>query len=234
MAVEWLGTAVAGMVGVAGITFTWLTGKQARDHAERLGERTFEQQRQLAQDARTQERIGDAYLRLLVMVEQTGAWAQVVKPIMDTLPPQPVPELPDIADQIEVEAAVNAYASAEVRDSVHAWRDVVMNMVTKVRLVDFEREAIERDEHRQVDFGSPHRELTDLRPKEAQMRARLVDRVAAELGHRSTRTRFEGNSVEAASDDVSVKRRPDVAPANQVGTEGKGHDRGTTVEENEQ
>jgi hypothetical protein len=36
MAWDWLSPAVSGLVGVAGLYFGWLSGKQSRDHAERL------------------------------------------------------------------------------------------------------------------------------------------------------------------------------------------------------
>ncbi|MGW1530971.1 hypothetical protein [Streptomyces aureus] len=36
MAWDWVGTAVAGLVGVAGTVFTWLAGAQGRRHAEHM------------------------------------------------------------------------------------------------------------------------------------------------------------------------------------------------------
>jgi hypothetical protein len=118
------------------------------------------------------------------MAEQIGAWAEAVKPFMDTIPPRPVPEFPAIGVLIEIEATVKAYASIGVRAAACAWRDVVGDMVAKVQLIDMESDALDRDERRHVDFGSPRQQLADLRPKEKQMRARLVDHIAAELGHR--------------------------------------------------
>lgn len=176
---------------MTGIAATYFTGKRGREHAERLASQAYEQQRILASDARIQERLGEAYLQLLVMVEQSGAWAQAVKPIVDTDPPRPVPPLPEIDTQIAVEAATNAFASAPVRKALRAWREVMTEILRQVQLIDLEKEARSRGEHRGVDFGSPYRGLTELRPKESEARERLSDHVADELGHRLLTTRSE-------------------------------------------
>jgi hypothetical protein len=45
------------------------------------------------------------------MVERIGQWAQMVKPMLETNPPQPVPPLPDLDEQAEAQALVNALGS---------------------------------------------------------------------------------------------------------------------------
>jgi hypothetical protein len=77
---EWIGTVA---LGLAGIGATLLAGKFERGHSQRM-----------ADEARQQERLADAYVRLLVLVERVGQWAQMVMPLMDTDPPQPVRPLP--------------------------------------------------------------------------------------------------------------------------------------------
>jgi hypothetical protein len=47
----------AAIVGVTGIIFTWLTGKQARDQAELTAEKRQEHERTLAREAQEQERL---------------------------------------------------------------------------------------------------------------------------------------------------------------------------------
>jgi hypothetical protein len=48
MSADWIGTVATAAVGTVGIAFTWLTGKQARDHADRR------EQRQAEENARAQ------------------------------------------------------------------------------------------------------------------------------------------------------------------------------------
>ncbi|WP_152547093.1 hypothetical protein [Amycolatopsis orientalis] len=185
MAHEWLGASIAGTVGLAGMFFTWLSSKQGRDHAERLAKDRFEHERKLAQEALEQERLGDAYVRLLVMVERCGAWAQSVKPMLDTDPPQPVPPLPEIDAQTEVEAIVSAFGSKEARDRLDSWRNVVKDIIAAVGLIDLERADALKGGSASVDFGQPYLKLRDLRPAERSAREELASQVARELGHRT-------------------------------------------------
>ena len=74
----------------------------------------------MAREARTQERLANAYVDLLDMAERTGQWAQSVRPMMDTIPPQPVPPLPELSEQARVEALVGAFGSNEVRRLMEA------------------------------------------------------------------------------------------------------------------
>jgi len=85
-----IGATAAVIVGVTGIVFTWLTGKQAREQAELVADKRLEHERTMAHEARRQERRGNAYVRLLTVVETTGQWAQMVKPMLDSDPPQEV------------------------------------------------------------------------------------------------------------------------------------------------
>jgi hypothetical protein len=202
---------------VIGVFFTWPTGTQGRDHAERLAKQTYEYQRQLAEDARTQERLGEAYLNLLEMVEQVGAWAQAVRPVVDTDPPRPVPDLPDVREQIRVEAASNAFASAAVREALGAWRRVVRDVEHAVLLIDLERDAGVRGERLHAQLQSPWLKLQELRPAEVRARRDLIERVADELGHRLLEPRpdlapmeLEAGSLPVTSDDqVQDKRLED-------------------------
>ncbi|MFI5583753.1 hypothetical protein ACIA5G_01860 [Amycolatopsis sp. NPDC051758] len=186
---QWIGVSVAGFLGLAGMFFTWLSSKQGRDHAERLAQQRSRHERQLAKEAREQERLGGAYVRLLVMAERSGAWAQSVKPMMDTDPPQPVPPLPEIEAQTEVEATVSAFGSHEVRSRLDRWREVVRDIISAVGLIDLERDAAQKGHSGSVDFGQPYMKLRELRPVEREARRALADQVAAELGHRTADAR---------------------------------------------
>jgi hypothetical protein len=167
MAWEWIGTSV---VGVAGIWGTWLTGKQARDDA-----------RATAREAREQQRLGNAYVELLETSEQAGQWAQTVLPMRDSIPPQPVPDLPSIEVQAHTEALVKAFGSAEVRELMEVWRSIVKEAIAIVGLILWVEEDVER--HRGIP-QSPRIKLDELRRQEREARKALGDQVAIELGQR--------------------------------------------------
>jgi hypothetical protein len=84
------------IVGVAGIAATWLTAKQGRSHAERISEQQFTHERLLANQALKQQPLENAYIDLLDMAERAGQFVQMVYPMLDTNPPQPVRELPSL------------------------------------------------------------------------------------------------------------------------------------------
>lgn len=180
MAWEWVGPTTAGVVGAAGILFTWLTGKQSRDQVERMAQERLGHERTMAREAREQDRLGNAYVRLLGMAERVGQWAQMVKPMMDTVPPQPVRPLPGLDEQAEVEAVVNAFGSDAVRTALEAWRAIIKDTIATVGLIDLERDAQERNMSAETDFD-PYLKLHDLRPEERQAREALARQVGLEL-----------------------------------------------------
>ena len=120
-----------GGLGAAGIGATLLAGKFERGHSQRM-----------ADEARQQERLADAYVRLLVLVERVGQWAQMVMPLMDMDPPQPVRPLPGLDEQAEAEAVVNAFGSDQVRQGFKAWRDVIQDMIRAVHLINLGRRLV--------------------------------------------------------------------------------------------
>jgi hypothetical protein len=173
MAWEWVApvatatTAIA--IGGAGIVFTWLTGKQARDHA-----------RAIAKEARVEQRLESAYIELLEIAERAGQWAEMAYPVTGT---NPVPPLPSLAEQAHSVALLNAVGSPEMLERFEAWLHVVQEMTATAGLIDLE------DAGREVrEPGDPHPRnvFYDLKPKEANRRRVLQDQVAGELGHRTT------------------------------------------------
>lgn len=181
MVYEWVGTAATAVVGVVGIVGTWLSSKQGRDSTERLAREGFEHEHRLAREARQQQRLADSYVKLLGMVERTGQWAQMVKPIMDTIPPQPLRPLPELDEQAEVEAFVNAFGSDDVRAALEAWRGIVRDVIAAVGLIDLEAQDVQRARPSSVDYGSPYMKLHELRPVERRARETLARQVSREL-----------------------------------------------------
>jgi hypothetical protein len=172
MAWEWVAPVATATVGVAGVFFTWLSGKQGRDHAEKL-----------AEDARKQQRLESAYVRMVAMSEQVGHWAQMAYPLFDTNPPLPVPPLPELQEQAHVTALVKAFGSDEVLERMETWRTVVRKMLHTGRLIELEdkgysiRQAGEPTARQDFDL--------ELRPQERRTREALANQVAIELGHRT-------------------------------------------------
>lgn len=177
----------SGFLGLAGMYFTWRSSKQGRDHADRLTGQRADHERQLAEEAREQERLADAYAKLRIMTERIGAWAQMIKPMMDTDPPRPVSEPPGLDTQTEVEAVISAFGPEGVI----------------VGLIDLERDAATNGHSANVDFGQPYRKLLDLRPAERDARQELADQVAAKLGHRTPIVQPKPSPPDA---DPSTKR----------------------------
>lgn len=173
MACEWIAPVATGItaaiVGGAGMFFTWLTGKQSRDAA-----------RADAKEAREQQRLENAYVDLLDMAERAGQWALMVLPVVDTNPPQPDPDLPSINERAHTEALVKAFGSAEVRERMEVWRDVVKEMIATVGLIRW----IEADTtaHRGIQ-ENPRGKLEGLRRQEREAREALGNQVAVELRH---------------------------------------------------
>lgn len=182
MAWEWVApaatAATAVALGGAGIFFTWLTGKQGRDHAETITRDQLDHERLLAREAREQQRLENAYLELLKMAERAGQWAQMVYPVFQSGQPPNTP-LPSLEVQADTEALVNAFGSPEVRELLKTWRSVLTEMVLLAEQIEYE------EAHGTPSAISPRKTIHELRPKERDARRALADRVAVELGHRT-------------------------------------------------
>jgi hypothetical protein len=184
MAWEWVGPTAAAAVGVVGITFTWLSGKQGRDHAEQMARIGNDHVAAMAREERTQQRLADAYVALLEMAERVGQWAQAVRPMVDTAREQPVPPLPDLAEQATVEARVGAFGSIPVCERLDVWRSIVHDIIGKDSLIRLQ-EADAEQGRPATDVGQPRLEIHNARPKEREAREALAYQIAVELGHRS-------------------------------------------------
>ena len=181
MAWEWVApvaTATAATaLGGAGIVFTWLTGKQGRDHAEAIFNQQLTHEQLLAKEAREQQRLENAYVDLLDMAERVGHWAQRAYPIMDTNPPQSVPPLPSLVEQAHTGALVNAFRSAR---GAGADGDLAKRRPPDDRyhqVIELEDRGINPTARRHFDL--------ELRPQKRTTREALANQVAVELGQRA-------------------------------------------------
>ncbi|WP_084026952.1 hypothetical protein [Mycobacterium avium] len=170
MAWEWVAPVATATVGIAGIIFTWLTGKQARDDA-----------RATAWEARYQQRLEVAYLELLKMAERAGQWAQFVYPVYQSGPP-PETQLPTFEVQADTAALLKAFGSDAVQERRETWESVVRQMISAAEQVVWE----EAHPSQVPPQGKSARvTIHELRPKEREAREALGNQVAAELKHRT-------------------------------------------------
>ncbi len=168
MAWEWVSPIATATAGVAGIVFTWLTGKQARDDT-----------RAIAREARQQQRLEDAYVELLKMAERVGQWAQMVCPVID-FGGQPDTPLPSFEVQADASALMGAFGSEAVREKREAWESVVRKMASLVNQIRWEEADPTGGRIPQI---SSRATLHELRPDERAARQALADQVAVELRH---------------------------------------------------
>jgi hypothetical protein len=118
----------------------------------------------------------NAYGRLLNVVERGGQWAQIVKPMIDTIPPRAVRPLPDLDEQAEAQALINAYGSDDVRRDFDSWQKLVWKIIWVADEIDREK-APKRNAPTASDDNEPYTRLLKLRPAEleARQRAREAD-----------------------------------------------------------
>ena len=177
MAWEWVApvaTATAATaLGGAGIVFTWLTGKQGRDHAEAIFNQQLTHEQLLAKEAREQQRLENAYVDLLDMAQRVGHWAQRAYPIMDTNPPQSVPPLPSLVEQAHTGALVNAFGSHGVLERMETWQSVVHQMIATTRLIELEDRGINPTARRHFDLDCGHKSAQHAKPSPIRWQSNL-------------------------------------------------------------
>src|SRR5262245_50739995 len=93
----------SGAVGLTGVIVAAISGWRDRRHS---GEE--------AETERQQRRLAEAYVDLLQTAERTGQWVSAIHPVIDTVPPQPVPGPPDVTEQARSWALLGAFASEQV------------------------------------------------------------------------------------------------------------------------
>lgn len=146
-------------------------------HAERLATEKLNNDRQVSTEERQQARLENAYIKLLEFAEKIGFWAQSSYPLYDTNPAAPPAPLPNLAEQAEVQALVRAFGSADLIQRMDEWAKVTE------KLAFAEREILRQKANGGHDI-SGRREFIELRPQEFELRRRMADAVAADLGHR--------------------------------------------------
>lgn len=166
MAWEWIGPVATGVVGLAGIGATLRAGTKQLTNA-----------RMIAVEERQQQRLENAYVKLLDFAERIGFWAQSSYPLYDTNPDAPRAPLPELTEQAEVQALVRAFGSAEMIERMDAWAKLTEEMAFAEREIMLEK--------RDGNEIAGRMKFIQLRPQEFELRRKMADGVAAELGHRT-------------------------------------------------
>jgi hypothetical protein len=103
-----------GAVGLAGILVAGVGGWRDRALS-----------RNLAETARKQQRLAEAYVELIELAEKIGYWASRLRPVvtvdLDYQPPEP----PSLDEQTRVCAKVLAYGSKDVKAKWKSWQECV-------------------------------------------------------------------------------------------------------------
>jgi hypothetical protein len=174
MAWEWVGTAG---VAVAGIAATYGAGRSGRKHAEKL-----------AREARTQERLADAYVEVLTIAARVGAWAQSVRPILDTNPPAVPPPLPSVEEQMRAEALLLAFGSKAARHVFELWRESAWEVIRGDQSIAFGQQLAKEQGPSGIDHITIWRKLhEEQKPNEKERRGDLAETLSSELAGQPTK-----------------------------------------------
>ncbi|ORB49410.1 hypothetical protein BST43_23395 [Mycobacteroides saopaulense] len=179
MAWEWVSPLATVGGGALGAYFVWRAGKEGREHAETVSSQQLSHARQLAQDARKQQRLETAYVALLQMTERVGQWAHSVCPMLQTDPPREGAPMPSLEVQADAAAFLNAFASDEVTKRWDAWRDSINEVRYAVMDIELYRSG---EVPREPGEPSPYKVLhIDVLPREIKLRKAIATQVALEL-----------------------------------------------------
>jgi hypothetical protein len=153
------GLIAAGAV-VSGLLTNWL--------GSRRDKRGYEHEQEMAREARSQERLDQAYIALGEYLSRFGDWARSVHPFLG---PVPAPDPLQPGERWRIEALVTAYGSEEVQRLLDRWGECaqrIENADVVIRMADDSRDP------------SPELDQDALREKHALEDYRKVMRDAAD------------------------------------------------------
>lgn len=148
----------------------------------------------LARENRIQQRLADAYVDVLQIVEREGLWLQAAVTNLknsvwdeyEQIPRLRAPE-PTLADQATAAALLAAFGSNDVRENYDEWRSAMSAALQEREGVYWNLQESGDPDARPSEQDL--RELAEIRyPREQAARSRLADAIARELGHRPTST----------------------------------------------
>lgn len=192
MAWEWVPLATAGVTTAVAVGATLGATRMGHRHAERLADARLVHERELAADARRQQRLSEAYVELLEVVEGVGYWSMSLYPMIDTDPPRELPPLPPLERQVRAQALVSAYGSDAVRELHGTWTSAMVQIRSAAQTIAYMRAEIDMRKtnlgvERFAEAESEQRQKIALECRLAEQTAReaLARQVSLELGHRA-------------------------------------------------
>jgi hypothetical protein len=182
---EWVAPVCTTALGAFGIAVTGLTARGGRKHAENFSNARIQHEQELAEDARAQGRLGDAYVELLSIVNRSSAYADSVRPFIDTRPPAPIPPIPSLEEQSRAEALVMAYGSRAVEELFEAWRQSVWEIIRADQTIGLAQEMQAKHGQTGINESDTWRRLMEeLKPAQRATRKALAEAIAVELRSR--------------------------------------------------
>jgi len=153
------GGLAAGGAVVTGLVNNWQGARR-----DKLGHK---HDREIAQEARSQERLEEAYLALGQYLSRFEDWARSVHPFLG---PVPAPDPLQPEERWRIQALVTTYGSEEVQSLLDRWgecaqrienADVTIRMANESRdLGELDREAL-REKHALEDYRKAMRDAAD-------------------------------------------------------------------------
>lgn len=134
-----------------------------------------------AREEAIRTRRAEAYVQVLETVGRIGHWAERVRPGLDTVPLQPDPELPDLAQQAASQARLQVFGTQPVQELWRAWDKRVRAVDVAVRqIARADREgATGPAKLRAIQFVNDLEDV--LRPAEQEARRVLGQQMNREL-----------------------------------------------------
>jgi hypothetical protein len=114
-----------GLAAVGGLASGWVTNW----HAAKRDQRKFAQDREMAREARNQDRLDQAYMELGKHLSRSADWARSMRPFRGSFPaPDPLPP----EERYRIETVVFNHGSKEVRRLLNLWQE----QAAKIRNAD--------------------------------------------------------------------------------------------------
>jgi hypothetical protein len=178
------GLTAAGVVA-SGLLANWL--------GSRRDKRGYEHEQEMAREARSQERLDQAYIALGEYLSRFGDWARSVHPFLG---PVPGPDPLQPGERWRIEALVTAYGSEEVQRLLDRWgecaqrienADVVIRMADESRdpSPELDQDAL-RERHALEDYRKAMRDAADA------IRDQIQRELAPGASHYSQRPELKG------------------------------------------
>jgi hypothetical protein len=122
----------------------WGAGR-GRHHDDRMARSA----RVEAQRAWHRDNRAAAYVTVLEIAEKVGNVVALAFPMVDTIPPAPLPDLPTLGEQAHAAARMKVFASDSVLSAYDAWDGIARQALRTIEAIDRDLAAV--DERKSLD-----------------------------------------------------------------------------------